>query len=181
MLLMKIYLKYEVDTICRTVLTEQLERLNVSYAIIDSGCVAFKEHVPLDQYNLLVENLLRYNISLLDNNNALLVQKIKNLITEVSTGKKSQLIKMSAYLENQLGMTYRSIAKIFSDMCYMPIEEFVILTRIETVKKMLLNNTLTLTEIAFSLNYSSVAHLSNQFKKQIGICPREFQDIMLSK
>lgn len=178
---MKVYLKCNVEKICRIILEEQLDSLGLKYRVISSGCVEFEEVVPPSIYQKLIECLAKYNISIIDNNKTLLVQKTKSIIADILRQNKLPLIKMSSYLEQELNMNYRAIAKAFVDTCHIPIEEFIILNKIEKAKELLLNEMLSLTEVAHQLHYSSVAHLSNQFKRSTGFCPKDFQNVIRYK
>ncbi len=179
--MMKVYLKCNVEKMCRMILEEQLSSLGIKYKIISSGCIEFENIVPINLYTQLYERLDKYNISIIDNNKALLVQKTKNVIGDLLQHNRMPLIKMSSYLEQELNTNYRAIAKAFVEMCHIPIEEYIILSKIEKAKNLLINEMLSLTEVAHRLHYSSVAHLSNQFKRNTGFCPKDFQNVIRYK
>lgn len=178
---MKIHIKYNIEKTCRAILREQLDKLSLKYTILSAGCIQFNEIVPQHIYDELTTTLNRYNIEIIDNNRALLTQKTKEIINGVLRLSKSPLVKMSVLLEEKLAMSYRNIAKAFTEVSHISIEEYIIMQKIEKVKSMLANEPLTLTEIAHRLQYSSVAHLSNQFKKTTGLCPSDFQNVIRYK
>ena len=178
---MNIYLKYNIDKICRTVLTEQLNEFGFRYTLNDSGCIYFQENIPDQKYLKLHETLNRYGIEIIDNKKAILVQKVKASIGRMLDKCDMPLVKISAHLADELGESYRTIAQIFTEVCHITIENFIILYKIERVKQMLMVNDTSLTEISYKLNYSSVAHLSNQFKKITGLTPSTFQKLARSK
>jgi AraC-like DNA-binding protein len=178
---MKIYIKYNIEKTCRVILREQLDKLGLEYTILNAGCIQFSEIVPQDIYTELTTTLNRYDIQIVDNNKALLTQKTKEVINGVLRLSKTPLVKMSVLLEQNLGMSYRNIAKAFTEVSHMSIEEYIIMQKIEKVKNMLVNEKLTLTEVAHRLQYSSVGHLSNQFKKTTGLSPKDFQNVMRYK
>jgi AraC-like DNA-binding protein len=108
-----------------------------------------------------------------------LVQRIKDAITElIHNQEEENLYKVSAYLSEKLDYSYSYLSTVFSETTYTSIENFIILKKIDYAKELIITNNLTLTEIAFKLNYSSVAHLSYQFKKTTGLTPSAFQNII---
>ncbi|MGQ2984994.1 helix-turn-helix domain-containing protein [Flavobacterium sp.] len=178
---MNLHLRYNLDKMCRAVLTEQLDKLGFRYSLTDSACVYFYDHVPDEDYVKLHEALQQYGIEILDNKKAVMVQKVKAIIGGMLDNSNAPLMKVSAHLSNELGENYRTIAQIFSETCHMTIENFIIMCKIERAKQLLIAEALSLTEISYKLNYSSVAHLSNQFKKITGLTPSSFQKIAVSR
>lgn len=173
--IMNIYLRYNIDKMGRVILREQLDKFNFKYTITDSCCVYFHEDVPETEYFKLYRTLDRYGIEIIDNKKAILVQKVKAIITNMLDNSNIPLMKISSYLADEMGENYRTLAQIFTEVCHINIESFIIIHKIERVKQMLLGEHLSLTEISYKLNYSSVAHLSNQFKKFTGLTPSTFQ------
>jgi len=110
-----------------------------------------------------------------------LVQKIKDTITEMVNSEEPLTVKSSVYLTEKLNHSYGYLSNLFSEVTYTSIENFIIIQKIELAKNLIINNQLTLTEIAFKLNYSSVAHLSTQFKNITGITPSAFQRIIAKR
>lgn len=178
---MNLHLRYNLDKICRAVLKEQLDKFGFRYTMSDAACVYFLEQVPDDKYVSLHRVLHDYGIEIIDNKKALMVQKVKTIINTMLDNGNMPLMKISAHLANELGENYRTIAQIFSEVCHMTIENFIIICKIERAKQLMTSEALSLTEISYKLNYSSVAHLSNQFKKITGLTPSSFQRLALSR
>lgn len=178
---MKLFLRYNLDKMCRVVLQEQLGKFGFRYSLSDSGCVYFHDSIPDNEYLRLSEILSRYGIDIIDNKKAVLVQKVKTIINDMLDNYNIPLLKISAHLSEKLGENYRAIAQIFSEVCHVTIESFIIISKIERVKQLLTSESLSLTEISYKLNYSSVAHLSNQFKNITGLTPSSFQRLAQSR
>jgi len=178
---MNLYLKYNFEKTCRVILQEQLDKFDFEYTIVGSGAINFKENIPMQQYVLLQQELSHYGIEIIDNQKAILVQKIKATILSMLNENSMPLIKISTYLSEKLNENYRTLSNVFTEVCYISIESFIIIQKIERVKQLLINENLSLTEISFRMNYSSVAHLSNQFKKITGFTPTVFQKVVHNK
>lgn len=178
---MNLYVKYHLNKTCRVLLQEQLDKLDFEYTITGMGSVHFKSNVPMDKHIQLNAALSKYGIEIIDNQKAVLVQKIKDTLTTMLNQNNLPVVKISTYLSEQLNENYRTLSSIFSEVCYISLESFIILHKIEKVKQMLTTESLSLTEISFRLHYSSVAHLSNQFKKLTGLTPTTFQKLAYYK
>ena len=124
-------------------------------------------------------HLIKYGIEIIDDQKNALIQKTKDIIVEMIYREENlPLEKISSYIAKRVSYSYGYLATLFSEMTYSSIENFIILQKIERAKQMILVEGLTLTEIAARLNYSSVAHLSSQFKKTTGLTPSAFQAII---
>lgn len=179
---MNIFVKYNLEHTCRVILQEQLNKFNFNYTINGMGCVSFKQHIPTDEYRCLTESLKKYGIEIIDNHKAILVQKIKECILNMLQYQDNMpFFKISAYLSEKLGENYRTLSHVFTEVCHISIESFIIIHKIELVKQLMITENLSLTEISYKLHYSSVAHLSNQFKKTTGLTPTAFQKIVRSR
>jgi len=179
---MNLFVKYNLETTCRTILQEQLDKFSFEYTITGMGCVKFNDRIPMDQYQKLTAELNRYGIEIIDNQKAILVQKIKETILSMLQYSDSMpLMKISSYLSEKLGESYRTLSQVFSEVCHLSIESFIIIHKIELVKQLMVSENLSLTEISYRLHYSSVAHLSNQFKKITGLTPTTFNKIVRTK
>lgn len=174
---MNLYLKHNIDKTCRVILQEQLDKFGFEYKLIDRGNVYFPKPIPISQYIKLHDALYRYGIEIIDNKKVILVQKVKLLISAMLTNDDLPVMKISAFLSTELQENFRTISHIFTEVCYISIENFIIIHKIELVKQLLMIDHLSLTEISFKLHYSSVAHLSNQFKKVTGLTPSIFQKL----
>jgi AraC-like DNA-binding protein len=159
-----------------------MDRLQLNYTVNSLGNVQFHEPVPADTYQKLVAELEKYGIEIVDNHRAIMVQKIKEAIMEMlDYSTNMPMVKISSYLSEKIGENYRTLSQVFSEVCHISIENFIIIRRIEIVKQLLVNENLSLTEISYRLHYSSVAHLSNQFKKITGLTSSSFQKIVHHK
>ncbi len=176
---MKLYIKYDINVACRVILQEQLEHLNISYSLLDFGEIEIKDDISGETLLELQNALNKYGIEIINNQKSQLVQRIKDTIIEMIYEKdKLPLSTISNYLSDQLNLSYGYIANIFSEYTYTSIENFIIIQKIERAKKLILEDGLTLTEISYKLNYSSVAYLSAQFKKVTGLTPSSFKRIV---
>lgn len=157
---------------CKMMVKEELKKLGLRYVVVDLGMVEILEDITEIQREQLKKNLLRSGLELLDDKKSILIEKIKNVITEmVHYSETLPKINYSDYISEKLGHDYTYLANIFSEVKGITIQHFIISHKIERVKELLLYDELTLTEIAYNLHYSSVAHLSNQFKKVTGLSP----------
>lgn len=175
---MKLYIKYMVSLRCKMLVKEELKKLGMDYVIVDLGMVELLEDITPQQHDQLKENLLRSGLELLDDNKSILIDKIKNVIIEmVHYMDELPKVNYSDYISEKLNYDYTYLSNIFSEVKGITIQQFIIIHKIERVKELLLYNELNLTEIAYQLHYSSVAHLSNQFKKVTGLSPSFFKQL----
>lgn len=179
---MKLFLKFDFNTVCKKVLEAKLDELNIKHKILGFGEVEFLEKLTSDEYDALKASLNDYGIEIVENEKSILVQKIKDAIIDMVFNEDANVnVKSSVYLSEKLGHSYGYLSNLFSEVTFSSIENFMIIQKIEYSKQLLLNTDLTLTEIAFKLNYSSVAHLSTQFKNTTGITPSAFQRIIFKR
>lgn len=174
---MKIYIKYDINVACRTILQEQLEKLGIHFDMNESGEIQVLEVISPEDNIQLQANLKRYGIDILNDQKSQLIQRIKNVIMDMIGREKLPASKISLYLAEKMNMNYSYISTLFSEYTHSSIENYIILQKIEKAKKLLLQE-LSLTEISYILNYSSVAHLSGQFKKTTGLSPSVFKKII---
>ena len=118
---------------------------------------------------------------MVENQKSVLVQKIKDTINELVTSEEPLNVKSSVFIAEKLNHSYGYLSNLFSDVTYTSIENYIIIQKIELAKQLIISNQLSLTEIAYRLNYSSVAHLSTQFKNTTGITPSAFQRIITKR
>lgn len=176
---MKIFVKFDFIQTCNKVIEEKLAALNIKYSMLSFGEIEFLEKVPEDKLREFDNILKDYGIEKIENQKIILVQKIKDTIIDMVLNEKNiQKVKSSQYLTDNLGHSYGYLSNVFSEVTYTSIENFIIFQKIEYVKTLMVRNELSLTEIAFKLQYSSVAHLSTQFKNTTGITPTVFQRII---
>ncbi len=176
---MNIYIKHDHRRLFEIVLKEQFELLNVDYKLSGMGEINIADKTTKEQFKSLTSALSRYGIEIVDSQKSTLVQKIKDAIIEmVWDDGKLPASKISYYLSKKLNHSYGYLSNLFSEITYTSIENYIILQKIERTKKMILEDEMTLTEISYHLNYSSVAHLSSQFKKTTGITPSTFMRVV---
>ena len=179
---MELYIKYMVSQRCKMVVIEELKKLNIQYEFVDLGVVETKGKITTTQHNRLKASLLKYGLELMDDKRSILIDKIKNVIIEmVHYSDELPKTNFSDYLSEKLGYDYTYLANIFSEVKGVTIQQFIIAHKIEKVKELLLYDELTLSEIAYKLHYSSVGHLSNQFKKVTGLSPSFFKQLKLKR
>jgi len=175
---MKVFLKFDYTKLTKKILENQLLDFGYKHQIVGFGEFDFLENVPEDQLIQLTESFSSFGIEVVENQKSVMVQKIKDFINEMVKSEEPLSVKSSVYLSEKLNHNYNYLSNLFSDLTYTSIENFIIIQKIELAKQLLINNQLSLTEIAYRLNYSSVAHLSTQFKKTTGITPTAFQRII---
>ena len=157
---------------------EELTKLGLHYVVVDLGTVELLEKSTPAQRQQLKKNLLSSGLELLEDKKAILIEKIKNVIIEmIHYADELPVMNYSDYISEKLGHDYTYLANIFSEVKGTTIQQFIIVHKIEKVKELLLYDELNLTEIAYKLHYSSVAHLSNQFKKITGLSPSFFKKL----
>jgi AraC-like DNA-binding protein len=167
---------------CIMLVKEELYKLGLNYVVVDLGTVEILENITEEQRDKLKVALLKSGLELMDDKKAVLIEKVKSLIIEmVHYTEEMPKVNYSVYISEKLGYDYTYLANIFSEVKGITIEYFIIAHKIERVKELLLYNELTLTEISYLLNYSSVAHLSNQFKKVTGLTPTFFKKLKNKK
>ena len=157
---------------------EELKKLGLHYVILDLGMVEILETITQLQREQLRENLLRSGLELLDDKKNILIDKIKNVIVEmIHYSDELPAQNYSDYISEKLQYDYNYLSGIFSEVKGITIQQFIIIHKIERAKELLLYDELTLTEISYKLHYSSVAHLSNQFKKVTGLSPSFYKQL----
>jgi len=179
---LKLYIKYMVSIRCKTLVKAELDKLNLLYGAVDLGEVEIKDPLSVEQRDILKTALGKAGLELLDDKKAILIERIKNSIVEmVHYTDELPKTKNSVYISEKLNHDYTYLANLFSEATGITIEHYIILHKIEKVKELLLYNELNLTEISYKLNYSSVAHLSSQFKKITGLTPSFFKQLKQKK
>jgi AraC-like DNA-binding protein len=160
------------------VVKSELEKLGVIASNIELGEVVTREDLSAEQLDRLSTGLKRSGLELMDDKKSILVEKIKAVIIELVHYNEEQIkINLSDYLSEKLSYDYTYLANLFSEVKGTTIEQFYLAHKIEKVKELLVYDELNLTEIAYRLHYSSVAHLSNQFKKITGLTPSHFKNL----
>jgi AraC-like DNA-binding protein len=163
---------------CQKVVTDELTKLGLHPLTVKLGEAEIEEEISGIQHQQIREALLQSHLELIEDKKNILVQKIKDIvIQQVHYTEEPLIINLSIYISQELGYDYTYLSNLFSEISGLTIEKFYISHKIERVKELLLYDELTLTEIAFRLHYSSVAHLSNQFKKVTGLTPTGFKGL----
>ena len=178
---MTLFLKYNFDLVCKTLIKEKFEILNISFTLGRMGEIHLDETLSEDKLNTLSASLKRYGIDIITNPKTTLVERIKNTIDQFLRDKELHVVNFSTYLSDELRYSYSYLSTVFSENTYTSIENYIILKKVDLAKELICSTNLTLTEISYKLNYSSVAHLSGQFKKTTGLTPSTFQRIMKNK
>ena len=164
------------------IVKEELKNLGLHYVIVNLGEVDVLEDITAKQREKLREALLKSGLELMEDKKAMLIEKIKNIIIEmIHYNDEQPKVNFSEFLSKKMNYDYTYLANLFSETEGTTIEHFIILHKIERVKELILYNELNLTEIAYKLHYSSVAHLSNQFKKITGLTPSFFKSLKQKK
>ena len=169
---MKLYIKYMVSLRCKIMVKEELKKLGIKFVAVELGMAETVEKITLEQREQLSKNLLKSGLELLETKKSILIEKIKIVIIEmIHYSDMLPKVNNSDYISEKLGYDYTYLANIFSEVNGITIQQFIILHKVERIKELILYDELNLTEISQKLNYSSPAHLSNQFKKITGLTP----------
>jgi len=160
------------------VVKTELEKLGIRYVDVKIGEANIIENITPEQVKQLDVALKKTGLLLMDNKKSILVEKIKSAIIELVHFTEEQIrVNLSDYLSEKLNYDYTYLANLFSEVKGITVENFYLNHKIEKVKELLVYGELNLTEIAFKMHYSSVAHLSNQFKKYTGLTPSYFKQL----
>ena len=164
------------------VVRSQLENLGLHFTRIELGEAEVMENITSKQLDQLKAGLKKAGLELMDDKKSILVEKIKTTIIELVHYSEEQIkVNLSDYLSEKLNYNYTYLANLFSEVKGTSIEKFYLSHKIEKVKELLVYDELNLSEIAWKLHYSSVAHLSNQFKKMTGLTPTHFKNLKHKK
>ncbi|MFA5670351.1 MAG: AraC family transcriptional regulator [Balneolaceae bacterium] len=175
---MKLYIKYMVSLRCKMMVKEELKKLGLKYIIVDLGMAEVLEDITIQQREKLKANLLKSGLELLDDKKSILIERIVSVIVEmIHHTDEIPNVNYSDYISEKLGLDYTYLANTFSEVKGITIQQFIIIHKIEKVKELLLYDELNLTEISYKLHYSSVAHLSGQFKKVTGLTPTFYKQL----
>jgi AraC-like DNA-binding protein len=175
---MKLYVKYMVSNRCMMAVKEELKKLGLHFVLVELGEVEIMEDISPVQREQLTRGLQASGLELMDDRRSILIEKIKNIIVEM-VHHSDQVIKVnfSDYLSEKLKHDYTYMANLFSEVQGTTIEHFIISHKVERIKELIIYDELNISEIAWKMNYSSVAHLSNQFKKVTGLSPSHFKQM----
>ena len=175
---MKLYIKYMVSLRCKMLVKSELKKLGITCASVELGVVEIMGSITEEQQRIFGENLKKSGLELLKDKKNILIEKIKAVIVEmIHYSDEVPKVNDSEYIREKLNYDYTYLTNTFSEVKGITIQQYIILHKIEKVKELLIYDELTLTEIAYKLHYSSVAHLSNQFKKVTGLTPTHFKNL----
>ncbi|WP_342085101.1 helix-turn-helix domain-containing protein [Dyadobacter sp. OTU695] len=175
---MILYIKYMVSLRCKMMVEEELKKLGLHHMVVDLGSVEIHKTITAEQREALKINLLKSGLELLDDKKSILIEKITNVIIEmIHYQDELPKVNYSDYLAEKLDYDYTYLSNVFSEVKGINIQQFIIYHKIERVKELLLYEDLNLTEISYKLHYSSVSHLSNQFKKVTGLSPSFYKKL----
>ena len=167
---------------CKMVVKSEIEKFGLHPSSVELGEVEITEELSEQKKNQLNEQLLLFGFALMDDKKIRIIEKVKNLIVDLVQNKNSQLkTNLSDYLSSELHHDYTYITNLFTQVEGTTIEQYFITQKIERVKELLVYDELSLSEIAYQLNYSSVSHLSKQFKKVTGLTPSHFKQLKENK
>jgi AraC-like DNA-binding protein len=176
--IMKIYIKNMVSNTCKLVVKDALNKLNLHYIFINLGEVEVMENISKAQRDQLKESLQKMGLELMNDKKTILIERVKDSIVEMILYADNMIkVNFSEYLSEKLDYDYTYLSNLFSEVQGTNIQNFVLLLKVERVKELITYDELTISEIAYKMNYSSVAHLSNQFKKVTGFSPTYFKHL----
>lgn len=167
-----------VSTRCKMMVKDVLRNQGLHFVVVDLGEVDIMENLNTEELQRLKKALVDSGLELMDDKKAVLIEKIKNLIIEmVHYDEELPNVNYSDYISEKLQHDYTYLSNIFSEVKGITIQQFIIVHKVERIKELIIYDELNITEIAWKMNYSSVAHLSNQFKKITGLSPSHFKQL----
>jgi AraC-like DNA-binding protein len=163
---------------CKMAVKEALKNMGLHFIVVDLGEVEIMEDITTNQRLELNEVLHSSGLELMDDKRAVLIERIINVITQmIHHSDEVPKVNYSDFLSEKLNYDYTYLSNIFSEVKGITIQQFIIIHKVERIKELIFYNELNITEIAWKMNYSSVAHLSNQFKKITGFSPTQFKTL----
>ena len=175
---MELYIKYMVSHRCKLVVMSALDEMGVQYGPVELGKVNVARELTAEQIDQLATTLMRSGLELLDNKSAILVEKIKGIIIEmIHYSEEVPKVNFSHHISDKLSFNYTYLANLFSQTTGTTIEHYIIVQKVERIKELLLYDNVNISEISYRMDYSSPAHLSNQFKKITGLTPSYFKKL----
>ena len=175
---MKIYVKNMACESCKVFVKDVLEELDISTVKVELGEIETKENVSDEEKLLLNKKIKEVGLELLEKKQGVLIEKIRQVMIEyVYKSDEKPNIKFSVMLSEELGHNYTYLANFFSEVEATTIEQFIIALKIERIKELIIFGEDSFSEIAYKLHYSSVSHLSTQFKKVTGLSPKHFKEL----
>ena len=175
---MILYIKYMVSQRCKLIVAEILKRLGLHYSYIDLGSVEILNEISEKGWEVLQRQLRKTGLELIEDKKGILIEKVKMLIIEmIHHSNELPKTNYSYYISQKVNYNYTYLANIFVETQGISIQQYIIKHKVEKIKELILYQELNLTEIAFKMQYSSVSHLSNQFKKETGLSPSLYKKL----
>ena len=175
---MKIHIKYMVSNRCKMMVRAELDKMEIPCISIELGEIEIKGSIDAEQIEALTKGLRKSGLELIDDKKSILIEKIKTIVVNLVHNSENLPNKnFSGIIAKKLSHDYGSLSSLFSTVTGTTIEHYIIANKIERVKELLLYDELNITEISYLMNYSSVAHLSAQFKKVTGLTPTYFKNL----
>lgn len=179
---MKLYIKYMVSRRCIMIVKEILREMELHFIVVDLGQVETMEELNPDQIETLKNALFESGLELMDDKRSILIESIQNVIVDmIYNDVELSSMNYSDYISDKLNHNYTYLSNIFSEVKGTTIQQFIIMHKIEHIKELIIYGELNMTEISYKLNYSSVAHMSNQFKKITGLTPSHFKLLKIKR
>ncbi|MCC5917026.1 MAG: AraC family transcriptional regulator [Cryomorphaceae bacterium] len=176
---MKIFIQNMVSLRCKMMVKSEMKKMGLPYSSVELGEVEMDDQISDSARQKLKVELQKSGLIIMDDKNAMIIEKIINIIVEmVHYSDAMPKVNFSTALSEKLNKDYHKLAEIFSKTKGITIEHFIILHKVERVKELIIYDELNITEIAFKMHYSSVAHLSNQFKQVTGLTPTFFKQLI---
>lgn len=167
---------------CKMAVKDVLKKLGLHFVVVDLGEVDIMEDLNTEAINKLQKNLIDIGLELMDDKKAILIEKTKNVIIEmIYNSDEVPKVNYSDYISEKLDYDYTYLSNIFTEVKGITIQQFIIVHKIERIKELIIYDQLSISEIAWKMNYSSVAHLSNQFKKMTGLTPSNYRQLKNKK
>lgn len=169
---MRLFIKHMVSLRCKVVVKQELERLGLRPVMVDLGVAEVNGEISKEIKEKLRANLSKLGLELLDEKTSIITEQIKGVVIEmIHHSDDKPKVNYSDYISEKLNYDYTYLSNVFSKVKGITIQQFIIMNKIERIKELLVYNEMNLTEISYMMNYSSVAHLSHQFKKNTGFSP----------
>ena len=175
---MKLFIKYMVSSRCKMAVKLALKKLGLHFIVVDLGEIDIMEDITAEQREQLKISLHESGLELMDDKRGILIERIKKILIDMVYQTEGMLkVNLPDLLNEKLNQDYTYMANLFTEVQGVTIGQFLIVQKIERIKEMMVFGDLNMTEIAWKMNYSSVAHLSNQFKKVTGLTPSHFKEL----
>lgn len=179
---MKLHIRNMVSNRCKMIVKSELQKLRLHYILVELGEVEIMESLAPEELDQLNSGLQESGLSIIGDKKGILIERIKNIIIELVHYSDEQIkVNLSDYLSEKLNYDYTYLSNLFKENQGITIEHFLLTHKVERVKELLVYDELNVTEIAYIMHYSSVAHLSNQFKKLTGLTPSHYKQLKLKR